>query len=355
MSIIRWLKLWFSLLLLLPLIASLNYYIDPFWLYNHSNSLNQIQKPFNERQQKTNYIYFNGFNYDGILLGSSRATYINQNDFGDMNIYNYAFNSSQPDEFNGYIEFAKELYKKELKYIVIGADFIGTKKGSVVKNRGSKTYVDAVKSFGYKYKTTLSITTLKESIKNMASSIKGSSRVYYTRENLKYKRDISDKKRFSKYKSTIEGRESFFSAKNYKYNENYIDAMIKMKKLNPNTEFTVYTSPIHINMLMSNLKNNKGRIEDYERWLRELISVFGKVEHFMTLSSVTSKLKNYPDAEHFYENVGKFIANKISKQYSDKIPNGFGITLTKENIDSYMLEFRDDVKKFELDISKHTF
>ena len=356
MSIKKWIKVWFLMLAVIPVIAFINYYIDPFWTFSHSHSLNHIQKPFNERQQKTNNIYFNGFDkYDGILIGSSRATYVNQNHFLNMNIYNYAFNSSRPIEFKGYIDFAKEMKGTDLKYIVIGADFFGTKKPSIVKSQIADIYVKNVKSFAYRYKTMLSSTSFIESIKNIVYSIKGESRVYYTRGNLKYKRDISDKKRLSKYIQNIKIRTNDFLDEKYVYDNNYITTMQEIKKSNPNTKISIYTSPIHANLLLSLLKNNPKRVADFQRWLRELVEVFGEVHHFMDINSVTTKLKNYPDAEHFYENVGKFIANKIANKNTEEIPSDFGTILNATNIDSYLISFKNRVQKHKLDIKKHTY
>ena len=351
----KWLKIWFSMWLLVPLIAIVNYYVDPFWTFSHTNAHNKIQKPFNERQQKTNDLYFNGFKYDGILLGSSRSTYVNQNDFGNMNIYNYAFNSSRPIEFESYLDFAKELYGDDLKYVVIGADFFGTKKPSIVKSEGAGKFVNNTKSFAYRYKTLISISAFKESLKNISYSIKGEARVYYTRDNLKYKRKMSQKKRISKYLGNLKSRSKSFSDENYKYDDNYINTIRSMKTNNPRTRFYIYTSPIHANLLMSMLKNNDGRIDDYERWLREMVDVFGEVWHFMTLNSVTTKVKNYPDSEHYYENVGKLVANKISSQNIEAIPKDFGIVLNISNIDEYLIKLRDEVLNHKLDIKNHTF
>ncbi len=349
-------RVWFMALFIIPVVALVNYYIDPFWTFTHSHSLNQIQKPFNERQQKTNFIYFNGFEkYDGVLVGSSRATYVNQNDFIGMNIYNYSFNSSRPYEFKSYIDFAKKLKGEELKYIVIGADFFGTKKSSIVKLRDADTYVEKAESFAYRYKTMFSSTTFVQSIKNIIYSLKGESRVYYTRENLKYKRKMSQKKRFSKYKSNIKGRTRQFSDKKYKYSDGYIEIMSKIKETNPNTQISVYTPPIHANLLLSELKRNPKRVKDYARWLRELVTVFGKVYHFMNINSVTTKLKNYPDAEHFYENVGKLVANKISGNNLESIPEDFGVILNKDNVEEYIQKFTHEVQNYKLDIEKHTF
>ena len=98
------------------LIGGVNYIVDPLWMFDHSNKFNQKQDGFDERQQKTNYIYFKSKGYfDGILLGSSRATFVNQNDFKNMNIFNYSSSSMQPFEYKGYIDFAKKIKGKDLK------------------------------------------------------------------------------------------------------------------------------------------------------------------------------------------------------------------------------------------------
>ncbi|HIC43929.1 MAG TPA: hypothetical protein EYO73_06460 [Sulfurimonas sp.] len=352
----KWIVNWSLLLVLIPFIGFVNYYVDPFWTYSHSNTLNQLQKPFNERQQKTNNIYFNGFEkYDGILVGSSRSTYVNQDHFTDMNIYNYGFNGGSPYEQLGFIEFAKEMNKKDLKYLIMGMDFTATIKPPFAKLQGASTFVKNSKGLAYKYKTLISATTLIQSIKNIVSSLKGSSRVYYTRENHKYRRAISDEKRFKKYLVNIKGNAVHFTDERYKYYDGYILALQKIKDANPNTKIIVYTSPVHANFLLAMLKAGDSRVDDYDRWLRELISVYGEVWHFMTINSVTTKLKNYPDAEHFYENVGKFVANKITHKHLEGTPEDFGVLLNKENIDDYIKKFRMELNNHHFDINNHTF
>ena len=48
------------------------------------------------------------FTYDGVILGSSRTTFINENDFTGLNAFNYAVSSTDPREYDAYIEYAKE-------------------------------------------------------------------------------------------------------------------------------------------------------------------------------------------------------------------------------------------------------
>ena len=87
---------------------------------------------------------------------------------------------------------------------------------------------------------------------------------------------------------------------------------------------------------------------EYERWLKELIEVFGEVHHFMTINSITSNLENYPDDDHAYPHIVKLIANKISNQNNENIPKDFGVLVTKENIDEHLENLREQIKNYEL-------
>ena len=84
----------------------------------------------------------------------------------------------------------------------------------------------------------------------------------------------------------------------------------------------------------------------YERWLKETISVFGEVHHFMSINSVTKKLQNYPDDVHYYPHIGKLVANKLSNAPNKDIPDDFGIILNKNNIDSYIQGFKKQVQNY---------
>ena len=82
-------KLWIGLVCATILaVVSLNYVIDPLWVFSHSNALNNKQPVFNERQQKTNKLYFGLDNnetqqYDSLMIGSSRGAMFDQNDFAE--------------------------------------------------------------------------------------------------------------------------------------------------------------------------------------------------------------------------------------------------------------------------------
>lgn len=340
----KWIRTWFIIISTLPIIGGFNYIIDPLWTVNSSNKYNNVQKGFNERQQKTNYIYNRKLkNYNGILLGSSRATYINQNEFANMNIYNYASSGILPYEYKGYLDFAKEIKGKDFEYIIIGSDFYGTNN---IKLSEPSTYVNNAISSIYKYKMLFSIDTIKNSFINIKNSFNGA-KIYYDRDNIKYRSKISEIERKMKYTESLKRHTLDLSDPTYSYNNNYINILKQLKKENPNTKFIIFTSAITSDLLVSIIKNAK-RINEFERWLRELIEVFGSINHFMTINSITQNLQNYPDDDHAYPNVVKFIANKVSNHKNNNIPKDFGIILDKDNIDIYLEKFKIQIEEYKI-------
>lgn len=325
-------------------IGVFNFTIDPLWTFSHTNKFNNKQDGFDERQQKTNYIYTRSLdNYDGILLGSSRATFINQKDFTNMNIYNYSSSALLPSEYKGYIDFAKKIKGKDFKYIIIGSDFFGTNE---LKKKvfDSEFYVKNTENIFYKYKMLLSIHTFKKSIRSVENSIYQNEQ-YYDRNNIKYYKRVSEEERIRRFNRNIKKHTSELSGESYKYNNEYINILKEIKNDNPNTKFIVYTSAITADLLNSIIKNAE-REKEYERWLKELVSVFGEVEHFMTINTITKNLQNYPDDDHAYPDVVKLIANKLSNTENSDIPDDFGILLTKDNIDLELIEIKKQIKNF---------
>ena len=103
--------------------ALINFIADPFWAFQQSNIFNRVQLPFNEREQKTNYLTYHGRSFDSILIGNSRTTLINQNDFRNMKTFNYAVSAIAPSEFPGYIAYALNRSGGRVNTVYISCSF----------------------------------------------------------------------------------------------------------------------------------------------------------------------------------------------------------------------------------------
>lgn len=343
----KWINLFiiFSFLTML-FIVSINYIIDPLWTFSHSNKFNNNQDGFDERQQKSNFIFNHGLNdFNGILLGSSRSTFINQNSFKNMKIYNYALNAIKPNEYKDYINFAKKSKDKDFEYIIIGLDFFGTNLLTEAKIEKPQYYINTAQSSFYKYKMLLSLSTFKKSFKNIENSLFGE-KLFYDRNNIKYQLVVSEDERIKNFSINMISQPSNFRNSKYIYNNEYINILKELKKENPNTKFIIFTSAITSNLLVSILKDEK-RINEYERWLKETIEVFSEINHFMTINSITTNLNNYSDADHAYPNIVSLIARKISEKNSDDIPKDFGMVLTKKNINNYIENLKREINTYK--------
>jgi len=348
----EWVKRFFFLsILAITIIGLINYYIDPLWTFTHANRFNRLQEGFNERQQKSNYIYFNkSHQFNAILLGSSRTTFINRKDFYNMEVYNYALNSMYPFEYKGYIDFFKKNRPNSLKYIIIGLDFYGSNippKIEELQIHKPQYYFDNLSTFLYRYKTLLLKDTLKKSFTNIKYSLSNYKKHSYNRDNIKFNIKVSEEERLKNYKKNLKRHVEVMSEKNYTYNKNYIKILQEIKRENPNSKFIIFTSPITADLLVSTIKDGD-RFDDYKRWLKETISVFGEVNHFMTINSVTTNLQNYCDDDHYYPYIGKLIANKLSNRENRDTPNDFGILLNSHNVDKFLQEFQDKIKYYKV-------
>jgi|JYMV01.1.fsa_nt_gi hypothetical protein len=342
-----WVRIWAVVAaLMIVTIGFVNFLMDPLWLYSHAFDFNSIQSGFNERQQKTNLVQFQEMDkYDGLLLGSSRTAQINQNDFLDFNIFNYASNSMYPFEYKSYVDFFKSRKSKPLKYIVIGADFSNTNTPKTDYFTPPQHYIDNAQKPFYRYSALFSMDTLKYSVRNLKNYQLGSPQ-YYNRGNVKITSKFSKEKFMERYGSGLLQNTRKFIGKSYQYNIEYIDILTKLKSHNPDSEILVFTSPITADLLVSIIENGD-RLLEYKRWLKNLVELFGQIYHFNDINDITTNLDNYADDHHYYGHVGTLIANKLSGVPNLDMPKNFGILLNAKNLSEYLTKFEKSLDAYK--------
>jgi hypothetical protein len=303
-------KNWFyktliSSLLIMFLVIMVNYFNDPLWVSDHNNFFNSQQQGFNERQQKSNKIFFTKEKYDSVMVGNSKATYINQRQFKLGKLFNYAVSDMHPDEYNDYIEFFKEKMGKP-KHIILGIDFNSCLKRQN-KAQDPNIYIQTSKSHLYRYKQLLSYDTSIYSLRNLLKNF-SDRKTIYDRQNIKIKKNY---KIDENYEINISAWED--EAKEYyklsEYNPNFEQNLSKIRLNNPESNIISIFLPDFSPKFLFYSKSK----EIYDQCLEDAKKNSNIVYNFMHFNKSTIDIKNYYDFSHFRPEIGKKIMDNITK------------------------------------------
>ena len=323
----------------IALFALFNYTIDPLWTFCHRNRWNDAQPGFDERQLKTNRAWFCGLEqYDALLLGSSRVTYINQHDFKTVRPFNYAGVSMYPVEYRGWIDQAKKIRGGAFKTIIIGVDFWGSNAGPFAEQQMNNTpppshYLDVAGSFLYRYKMLFVMDTLERSIECIRHS-RDPGTTDYSRENVKKTIRVSTARKRSAVNGQTALYRNQFYGPGYRYNRELKHYFEILKRENPGTHFIIFTTPISADLFKILVES--GNLKDYDRWMTQLVEIFGEVYDFMGLNTITENPDNYADLHHFYPSIGTLIAERVTGVGGAALPEDFGILVTKKSLASHL-------------------
>lgn len=336
----KWIVITLALSLVIPgITAGINYLMDPLWCFSVSNRYNQKQDDFNERQQKSNYVTYHDFNYDGLIMGSSTSTSLNQHHFKGLTVYNYAINGLLPLEYLPYVMYARERNGRDFKYIFMGMDYTLTAANRAPNMDPNKIIADA-RSPLYRIKTLVSLNTLNYSRRNFLNYLHGK-HIYYDRNNVKYSTMLSKEdldNNIKRLMAHFEKSEAPYAFNNYKYNKDYRQILAAIRDKNPNSKFIVYTVPVIEPFIALIVKYN--RIPEYERWIRDIVAVYGECYNFFFPSWLAKDYRKYfHDPNHYYPFVADMM---IDAMYNSKDPESSGICMhiTRANIDEKLARIR---------------
>ncbi len=304
-----------SVLVTLSCFAGVNYFMDPLWTFEHEHKYNQFQRGRKERQQKSNALYFRSGKYDTLLFGSSRTTYMNQYKW-DKKTFNYAVSDMKPNEYNEYLNFAINEAKQPIKRVIIGLDFFGALTYTSLISKEPKLILDEITQPFYRYKLLLSIDTLSYSNLNIQDYFK-KPYAKYKYNNIKTSPPKTDTN-LENYEKRIQGNIETYIRERYskKYDENYKKEILNLITSHPDIEFIVFTTPVssqHFNALLS-----QNLYQEYERWLKESVEVFGKIHHFMYKNDITKNANLYfQDSNHGYDTTYECLTNEMLQKDSE--------------------------------------
>lgn len=334
-----WLNAFLGILAaVLTLVALFNYFMDPLWCFDHSNRWNGRQVGFNERLQKTNLMTFRDFPYRALMIGSSRVAALNQNDFEGLGAFNYAAATMIPAEYGEYIRYAREMRGRDFETVLIGLDFFGSNANYKRTFEPPERYFESSNSLLYRYRMLLTYDTLRYSVNNLKANGK-QVRGTYDRCNVRTPRARSQVDRTDLMREQFIWFRTEGYGSNYRYDDRLKEKLRKLQQDNPGSRFVVFTTPVSKPLFCLLLRMN--RLPDYERWLRDLVEVFGGVHHFMDLNSVTRDYgRTFSDCDHVYPATGALIAHRVLGIRDASIPADFGRLVTKRNVDEVIAGIR---------------
>lgn len=313
-----------------------NYYIDPYWAFTHSNDDNNMQRGFNERVQKTNWLKARApLHAQNLLIGTSRTTYINASNF-EQSIFHYGISALHVQEYLTYIKYAEKHNGQPFDTIFME---ISARSFDVeYANRFPDTYARIAETEKEFYRLThlFSYETLVRSIQNHEIAEIGYSpkpRLYDRDLHVQTffeSRDIS--KRLYFYQYNQDKREAKNEHENL-YDPSYKETLLEIRNSFPNSQFVVFNDPMLMERLEITFTNVHLR-EGYKRYIRDVVDVFGIFYSFHVESDMTKEHSRYFDLFHYYPETGDQVAEAI--QHPENNP--FVFAITKNNIEEYFAQ-----------------
>lgn len=332
-----------AIILIQSLIVGINVFFDPLWCFEHPLSWNILCEGFDERQQKTDKIVFLPFSYDTLLLGSSRVTYMQPPTGEEARTFNYSVSSMKPREYTPYLNFATSRLGHPFRRVFLGLDFFGT--NALLRSRDTfsspETYFARAQSPFFRWRMATGIDALRHSLDAAALSFgwKNPDGDYRQKDGVRLflssdagTRHRAIRNQIADYRHVLYGTYRYESARTIYQT---------MLREHATTQFLVFTTPESVPLLRVLVE--EGRLEDYERWLRELVEVFGTVWNFMYANSISANLENYKDAHHFSPEVGRFILQRVLEIPGD-CPEDFGILIDKNNLEEHLQWVRKNLQ-----------
>ncbi len=325
----------------LSIIVAINYVVDPHWHYGHKNQWNNTQTIIDEREQKLvalrDYATF-----DTVLLGSSRATYIQSSAFQQWDVFNFAAANYSMREYHTSILYVLEQHPETARFL-LGIDFFKSNTEEAKIPRSLVNYVEKIEQPLYKTKYLLSFPSAKYALRNawISSGHIPAGEKFYTRDGEAIiKKEVVTEEEFQKKVETF--ADSFYH-NGFTYFDQYEEIMSKVRETIGDKESVWFTTPISTALFEAMI--DAGLYETYEQWLRGLVQINGHVWHFMYPNEVTDDRMNYMDGHHFYPEVGEWIVQRIeSGERAENVPADFGMYVTEETLEKDLFVLRERLK-----------
>ncbi|CDR34355.1 hypothetical protein [Criblamydia sequanensis] len=326
----KWVYLFLiNLLLMLGLVASLNFAFDPFLYFGR-------EKPspyplFDEREQKINFLLNHKETiYGALLIGSSRIASLDADYFKEKTL-NLGCSGLSITEYFDLLQFALKTLKTTPQKVYLGLDF-GQIDERSMKLTEIKKILEKRQKFVYFLNPLLSFEASLISLKKLFGQENGL--ISLTDSLSRIYKELDEKEKEAKINHQLKAyKNRRLEIQNFQ--ELHFKEKLKALIQNfPEIEFQVFTTP-ETARLFKEIKSSP-LLQVYKSWLKELVSLFEKIKHihFFGLSP-EEEFELFFDAHHLNPKKSQIIIDILEK--SDEEEKLFQ-SLTLKNIDSFMRE-----------------
>ena len=362
MSVVKWIKIWFVLVLLIPLTGIFNYIVDPYGF----NQLIIIDK-FN-RIKESNAAFTIKYKmpllaqggWTNLMLGSSKIG-IMDNQVVEDYLGGKTFNMDQPTPVMP-IQFDAFMYAvhyNKIKNLIFAVDFLSFNK-NLKLNRDYVELKEKVRTYERfsNIDLYLNTDTFKKSIEVIKNNLSGTAKkkLHFYPNGMReyanyikaYKEGTFDlQKHINKHlKLYFDPHKGIYS--NYEYSDDYMELVKKIVeycKIN-DINLYVYISPIYAEHFYA--IKEAGLLNEFEHFKRELV----KITDYLDLTganAITVDKNNYWDSSHLRIELTKVVMAKLFKDTTIKGHEDFGIFVTPDNIEAHLKEQQVQYRKINLE------
>lgn len=359
----KWIRTWFIIATMIPLIGLFNYLIDPYG-FNNFVTISRINSEKNSNTTLTtrfkSKILENG-NFNTIMLGSSKTGVMNPK-IVDKYIGGKTFNLAYPGSVT---EIQNKLFFYALKFnniknVIYGIDLLSFNESRVVKNDFQEFY-ELQKKIEQKEKLSnfdlyFNLETFKKSMILINENILGINKkepIYLSngmREHLNYIEELENgvfnfEKEVTKEMKHYYLPDGMYKKYNFSYEYlEYFQEIITFCKKN-NIKVWVYIPPMHSDFF--NALESIGYFDEFELFKKELVQITDFID-FTGNNMMNKDKNNYWDGVHLKQELTEILMSKVFNNTSVKSPKDFGILVKKENVEEHLYELRKQLDYYDL-------
>ena len=327
-------------ILLMSITFVVNVVVDPLWVLPQVGTRPLAYCVKDERQNKINRAVHGWLKIirhkDSLLLGSSRAAFIDTRFFNDENVYNMAVNGMLAREYGLFVKiFSRNVMPP--KKIFVGLDFFAFSSSDAADAHyvaDDENRLRRSKGLFYSLSKTLDLATFRESL----HAILRCSDPDYPAPTYRYRavrhapETASPAEKKKHIEHNIDELKFIFTDKAFSVDPKYKRWLRAIKKNAEGAKIVPFITPVSAALFRQEME--EGRLTDYLDWVEEIVDVFGGVYQFGGLNDLTSDISKFDDAHHLYPSSWRPLVPILEGRVSPP-QSGAGEYITANNIKGY--------------------